>query len=75
MPTLPLLLVSAKFFSMCVRYYIQFYYNFCRCLLQANGTIKWRRYPCFCDECFNLNWSECRVKEMVGDMKIVKTNQ
>lgn len=40
--------------------------------LQLTGTVKWRRYPCFCPNCFLQRWDDCTAKAMVGEMKTVK---
>ena len=44
-------------------------------LFEMDGTVRWRRYACFCANCFKLQWSECSAKKMVGDMKIVNVKK
>lgn len=46
--------------------------NFC---FKLDGTVRWRRYPCFCPGCFELDWNSCSNRKMVGEMYIVKVTQ
>ena len=41
-------------------------------MLQANGRVLWRRFPCFCASCLENQWDLCLVKDIVGRAKIVK---
>ena len=36
-----------------------------------DGEVMWRRYPCSCPACVNLQWTECMVPGLVGKMETV----
>ena len=39
---------------------------------QVDGTVFWRRYPCFCTSCVTQDWENCGYGYIVGDLTVVK---
>lgn len=40
-------------------------------ICKTNGEVVWRRLPCFCDKCYNLEWDQCSNMDVVGKLKVV----
>ena len=40
--------------------------------IQVDGTVLWRRYPCFCASCIDQDWENCAEKHIVGMLTTVK---
>ena len=40
-------------------------------MYQADGTVLWRRYPCFCIACIASQWYSCHHKDIVGSVKVI----
>jgi hypothetical protein len=40
-------------------------------VIRPEGEVLWRKYPCFCEKCQQLDWVECLNKDLVGEMKVV----
>ena len=40
-------------------------------MFQADGTVLWRRYPCFCTACLANQWYSCHHKDIVGSVKLI----
>ena len=40
--------------------------------IQEDGTVLWRRFPCFCPACQHNQWQNCQQKDIVGEVKNVK---
>ena len=38
---------------------------------KPSGEVLWRKLPCFCSSCSNLQWEHCKCKDTVGEVKIV----
>ena len=41
-------------------------------MILPNEDILWRRYPCFCDNCRNLNFELCQFNYICGKMESIK---
>ena len=42
------------------------------CNIKVDGTVLWRRYPCFCASCIDQDWENCAEKHIVGMLTTVK---
>ena len=40
-------------------------------ICKENGEVLWRKLPCFCKNCANLDWNNCACVEIVGKCKVV----
>ena len=40
-------------------------------ICKENGEVLWRRLPCFCKTCNDLEWEQCYNKDVVGKLKVV----
>ena len=68
--------ISSQFEIICqvpyhkIPYYIIPYHT----ILQEDGMVKWRRYPCFCTSCSADDWDKCAQKDIVGKLNIVRVS-
>ena len=42
------------------------------CSFQADATVLWRRFPCFCPPCQHNQWQDCQNIDIVGKVNIVR---
>ena len=42
-------------------------------IVAPNGEVLFRKFPCFCDECYNMNFNDCKYEDLVGKARIVVT--
>ena len=40
-------------------------------ICRSDGEVLWRKLPCFCEKCSNLEWKDCLNKDVVGKVKVV----
>ena len=40
-------------------------------ICRSDGEVLWRKFPCFCEKCSNLEWKDCLNKGVVGKVKVV----
>ena len=40
-------------------------------ICKPTGEVLWRKLPCFCSNCSNLQWEKCKCKDIVGSLKVV----
>ena len=40
-------------------------------IIRPNKEVLWRKYPCFCINCQNLDFMTCLCENTVGKLKIV----
>ena len=40
-------------------------------IIKIDGEVLFRKYPCFCTDCCNMKWDECRNYALVGKVKKV----
>ena len=40
-------------------------------ICKEDGQVLWRKLPCFCKNCGNLEWDNCTSVEVVGKCRVV----
>ena len=40
-------------------------------IIKKDGEVLFRKYPCFCPDCCNMKWDECKHAGLVGKVKKV----
>ena len=40
-------------------------------ICKETGEVLWRKLPCFCENCSNLEWEKCSNTDVVGKLKVV----
>ena len=40
-------------------------------ICKTTGEFLWRKLPCYCERCSNLDWEHCENSDIVGKFKIV----
>ena len=40
-------------------------------ICKVNGEVFWRKLPCFCVHCSDMQWEKCLNKDIVGKLKVV----
>lgn len=40
-------------------------------ICKPNGEVLWRKLPCFCSQCNNMEWEKCLNKDIVGGLKLI----
>ena len=40
-------------------------------IVYPSGEVLFRKFPCFCDDCCNMNFKSCKFKALCGLPKVV----
>ena len=40
-------------------------------MVAANGEVMFRKFPCFCENCYAMDYHSCKYNDLVGKPRVV----